>query len=281
VIADVIRSCDCSEVTLSADRVAPGVSGYVELVVDLGGESAREVTARVHSNDPARPVVQLHLDVMEAIPEGSGPALVDLDPGWLDLGDVNGTDAVRARVRVIQRRPDPRGFEVLSIVSPTSHLTAREVSYEPPGVRVSGRDERRFRALEVTLLPGLPLGSFDEEVAVVTNAGPPLALRVTGRVTRGINVDPPVLFFGVVQSGETPERSLTVTAPKSHAWKVRSSPELDKHLSWEIEQDDQAGRVEIRARLRDTAPPGLLSGHLALTSGELRVDVPVDAWVSP
>jgi len=60
-ILDIEKSCGCTTATASAELVAPGEEGLVEVTLDLHGRHGpHEQTVTVLTNDPFRPAMTLY-----------------------------------------------------------------------------------------------------------------------------------------------------------------------------------------------------------------------------
>lgn len=97
VISQVRSSCGCTAALLSADRLPPGGRGELRAVFDSGRfRGPVSKTVFLHSNDPRRPVVELHL-------RGTVRPEIEMKPEQVDLGAVGPGGAREAQVTLVNR----------------------------------------------------------------------------------------------------------------------------------------------------------------------------------
>lgn len=137
VIEKVSSSCGCTAALASANTLAPGESGEIQASFDstrFRGSVSK--TVYLYTNDPAQPMVQLHL-------RGSVREEVSIEPQQVHFGVVTPKRAVRSTVSLVnQGKADIR---LAGLETTTPELAARlSADVIPPGGKV---------AVELTLTP--------------------------------------------------------------------------------------------------------------------------------
>ncbi|MCM2264727.1 MAG: DUF1573 domain-containing protein [Desulfuromonadales bacterium] len=136
-IEKVSSSCGCTAALASAKTLAPGESGEIQTSFDSTRfRGAISKTVYLYTNDPAQPMVQLHLN-------GNVQEEVSLDPQLVNFGVVAPKRTVKSTVSLINRGKREVRLEGLETTTP--ELVARlSAAIVPPGGKVS---------IELTLTP--------------------------------------------------------------------------------------------------------------------------------
>lgn len=163
VIGEVQVTCGCTTTQLDRRNFGPGEGSEIEIVYKPAGRGPVRRTVHVHSNDPANPVIDLHVDSQIR-------PFVEFEPHQLLLGELDRGREHRAKARF--RCGDP-GAVVLEVESLTPELEVQQL----------GEDEEGWRGLELRIRPDVPWGSFVGRVNV----------RVRGVVMPGAE---PVPYIG-------------------------------------------------------------------------------------
>jgi hypothetical protein len=159
--------------------------------------------------------------------------------------------------------------EVLEVSPSSEFIKARMLDFKDN----NGQYDRL--KLEVTTLPGLPLGRINETVTVRTNLAdkPTAVLRLTGSVIGDVEVTPEWMTF-VVTDGEN-TRSATLTKKifiSNHVsganLEIVSIKDTENHLDLDLRPLTEGQKYELTATLRPESIPerGNISGNVVLTT---------------
>ncbi len=234
-----------------AGALAPGAGAPLEIACDTvaRGERLRE-RLRLHSNDPARPVVTLELRA------ALEPALA-FDATLVELAPAAGAGAVRtARVRGFRAREAT--LTVAGVEGP--EVTARVLSAAAgglPGVAVECHGER--------------VGTHVGRVRVATSLAAPaeLSLGYTCRVAGNLTVTPTNPFLDL--RGPPPrEQTITVTSRRPD-FVLRGASVVEGPFVAAFAPAPAGSAWEVRVGVDDAAlPPGsrAVNGRLRLSSND-------------
>lgn len=136
-IEKVSSSCGCTAALASAKSLAPGSSGEIQATFDSTRfRGAISKTVYLYTNDPAQPVVQLHL-------KGNIQEELVIDPQQVNFGVVAPKRTVKSTVSLINK--GTREISLAGLETTTPELVARlGAEVIPPGGKV---------AVELTLTP--------------------------------------------------------------------------------------------------------------------------------
>ena len=199
-IAEVKAACGCTAALATENTVEPGKTGEIKVTFnsqDFNGEVHKSLT--VFSNDPEHKetVLQIKANVL---------ADVACSKMRLEFGDLSDPNMPKQQdLKVFS--PSNKKFKVTS-AAPSAEYIKTEI--------VPGEKENEY-VIHVRIAGNPPAGSFVANIALQTDIGKakPLSITVAGSMPSRTEVIPPKLFFGVVCSGTTPSRDLTV---KAHTW---------------------------------------------------------------
>jgi hypothetical protein len=268
-------TCVCA-VRLPEGPIAPGASAGVTLrwKSKLYVGPFRQ-TATILTNDPHRPEVTLRVTGRFKGPVGVVPSLVRLSgipPG----------ESAATEVRVINYLPEP-----LEIVGwePADRSTAEQI--DVAWERLTGeqlRDDPEARGgyrVEITVKPGLPVGSFRQRILLETRSAtvPTVEIPIEGTVAgdvflagRGWNAQTGTLSMGTIDRRRGAEWTLLVVVRGQHAEHVKLEPVevvpdvLEVSLGPTIHT---SGKALSRTRLTIRIPPGSEPAvHLGSGEGE-------------
>lgn len=185
--------CGCAAVNLEEDVVPPGAAVQVQVTVRLKDAGQLLFPVRIHSNDPLSPVTVYH--VRAAL---TRPALAT-DPARVNFGEIPRGLVRSRRLNVLKAdgTPWPRGDPLN--VAPARGFIEAEL------VRPSANAPKGVVVIEVRPRADLPLGSFEDALAIRASAGGPgLSVPVQGHVRPRIVATPGNLCFGDLMSGSDP-----------------------------------------------------------------------------
>ncbi len=161
------------------------------------------------------------------------------------------------------------GTEVLEVTPSSEFIKARMLDFTDN----NGQYDRM--KMEVTTLPGLPLGRINETVTVRTNLAdkPTAILRLTGSVIGDVEVTPEWMTF-VVTDGEN-TRPATLTKKifiSNHVdganLEIIDVKDAEGHLDLNLRPLTEGQKYELTATLRPESLPerGNISGNVVLTT---------------
>jgi hypothetical protein len=162
LIDRVSSSCGCTAVLVSSKNVPPGARGELQANFDSSrfrGEVSK--TIYLYSNDPARPVMQLHL-------QGKVLEIVDVKPNQVNFGEVKAKQPVAATVIL-------RNVSNKSLTLGGPRTTATELKVKMPRASFATGDEVTLE-LQLTPKPGQP--RFSGYVLVPVDGLPKNELRI-------------------------------------------------------------------------------------------------------
>jgi hypothetical protein len=119
-----------------------------------------------------------------------------------------------------------RKLDIIGLQSSGPHISLSSESYKDKRLR---DDLKRF-LVRVRLCPEkMDLGEFKSEVVISTSSTdmPRLEIAATGKILGNIVIQPPQLFFGFVNPGETCGRSLSII---SHAGRFFEITGIENHI---------------------------------------------------
>jgi hypothetical protein len=254
-------TCQCTIAKFADGKravVKPGEATKIDLeweTRDSIGDFSKGAT--IGTNDPARPSFPLEIkgNVHQAIVVIPNDRIVPMalvsseEPKTMHVAFFAPEQPKLKILKIATSKPD------LIVVNPKP---LSETELKPLNV------EGGYR-LEVEVKPGMPIGSFLDEVVIQTDSElePEVRLRVTGNVTGPISVVPERLrLINVTTSrGGSGEVTLLVRGGKSTRFEVASKPE---QLSVEVAPSETA-TLKGRYRMTVTVPPGTPSGQISDT----------------
>lgn len=137
IVEKVSSSCGCTAALASAKTLAPGESGEIRASFDSTRfRGAISKTVYLYTNDPAQPMVQLHV-------KGKVQEELALEPQLVNFGAVTPKRTVRSKVTLTNQ--GPREVRLDELATTTPELSARlSAEVIPPGGKA---------AVELTLTP--------------------------------------------------------------------------------------------------------------------------------
>jgi hypothetical protein len=255
-------TCKCTVAKLKAledsgerIKLKPGESTTIDLEWDskeVSGEFSQE--AKINTNDPERPMVPL-------IAKGKVHPAIIVIPGDRVAAMTNVSSDEPKKMNIALYAPEQPKLKLLKIATSKPDL----IVVNP--IPLSETELKQLNVtggyrLEVEVKPGMPLGSFRDEVVIETDnkLEPEVRLKVTGNVTGPISVLPNRLRLVNVTSnrGGAGEVTILVRGGKPTKFEVTRKP--DK-LNVEIASSDTS-KLKGSYRLTVTVPPGTPSGRI-------------------
>lgn len=214
----------------------------------------------VTSNDPKNPTTTIRVKVFIEV-------VFDFEQPSLYLGKVS-RDASTTKSSFILVKDLP-ATKVLEVNSSSEFINARMLDYTDN----NGHYDRM--KLEVTTLPGLPLGRINETVTLKTNLSdkPTAALRLTGSVIGDVEVSPEWMTFVVTDTASSRPSTLTKKIfISSHVvgaeLKIVDIKDTEDHLELTLKPLSPGKKYELTATLKPESIPekGNISGNVVLTT---------------
>ena len=279
----MIRStCSCTIANLAQGKTAtvkPGDSTEVELEFETRENNGHyRKSATIGSNDPA------HLET-EFIVDGEVRPAVILVPGaQTDFHELSDDEPDHiANVGVYSADKDD--FEIKAVTSSRPGIVTCEIEPMKEDALKHFKVKKGYQ-LNINVKSGLPLGSFREELVMITNhpLEPETRLYVTGRMTGPISVIPGLLRFVNVHSrtGERGDVTLLVRGHRATKFTVDQMPPKIKAEVVPFADVATTGKYRLTVIVPPGVPPGEISGEIVLKTDHpnaAEVKVPVSIYI--
>ncbi|CAN5802002.1 hypothetical protein BH23PLA1_BH23PLA1_29640 [soil metagenome] len=209
-------------------------------------------------------------------------------PEQVTLGTVSNEDTARSTVPVFS--PTQPDFQVESATTSRPEMLKAEVRSLTDEEREHLELESGY-AIDLILMPGMPLGDFRDELIIKTDhpSRPELRIPIDGKVVGAITAMPERLsWYGINgKQGGSKVITLSVRGQESTRFEPELTGRLQEALDVRIEPVNASASTPMRQyRLTITVPPGTPSGRF---SGQLvlktdhpqasELKIPVDAVV--
>lgn len=235
LISKVHASCGCTVATVSSQSIPPGQTATVTARLNLKGRRGDQTKIiTIESNDPKAGVYRLTL-------KGKSLIEIGLEPGYVNFGEVTGTNPVTKTVELLSRDPN------IELVSVTGDTDTTQASIEADA-------EGKRRQIRVTALPPFTEGFHRGELTVLTThpTQPKFKLPVSLLVPQPIHVVPQKLSIrGNYPGGLT--RAMLVRAGTVRNFKVLGVDVPDGSITAEVVEAGQ-GNYRIIVRGIPTSP---------------------------
>jgi hypothetical protein len=257
-------SCSCTVAKLQSEksgdetekkriRIPPGGSKSIEVTWETRNWIKFAQTATLGTNDLDHPVLNLSIRGRVLFP-------VEVEPSdTVAFTTISNEEISRASLTILS--PDRAGLKVTKVTSSKPDLIIADVKPMTPEELKSRRVPSGYNVV-VEVKPGMPLGSFREELVFQTDhpKQPELKVTVAGKVIGPISVVPQKLEMPSVASekGASGDLTLIVRGEKETHFQVAHAP---GKLQVAIAPDDRPGR-KGRYHMRVTVPPGSPTGYL-------------------
>lgn len=214
----------------------------------------------VTSNDPHSPTSTIRVKAFVEV-------VFDFERPSLYLGKVNRDGSITKSAFLLVKNLEET--EVLAITPSSEFITAKMLEFTDN----DGHYDRM--KLEITALPGLPLGRINETITVKTNLEekPTAVLRLTGSVIGDVEVTPEWMTFVVTDTASSRPSTLTkkifinnhVEGANLEIIDIRDP---EGHLELSLRPLTEGKKYELTARLKTESIPerGNVSGNVILTT---------------
>jgi hypothetical protein len=250
-------TCSCTIAKLEGGKKAtlkPGVATTIDLewnTKEFKDDYSQGAT--FGTNDPRMPTFNL------TIKGKVYPPVVIMPPEMIQFPRISNEESHRAKFAVYsQERPELKVLKVTSskpelIVAQTRELTDEEVKQ----LKI-----KRGTMVTVEVKPGMPLGTFHEELVVQTDhpKQPMTRMSVGGLIYGPISVTPPGARMSNVnaQKGASMDILMTVRGGKETRFEVADKP---AKIEVSVHRDDKVD-PKGRYRLTVAVPPGTAAGEV-------------------
>ena len=208
--------------------------------------------ATIGTNDPSRPSFSL------TVKGKVYPPVVIFPPEMITLNGISNEEVTRTRIAVFSMdRPDMK-IKKVSTSRPALIVATQEPLSESD--RVQLKVPKGGYRVDVEVKPGMPLGTFQDELVIETDhpLRPVVKVTIAGKTTGPISVLPERLRMTNVTSsqGATQNLTLVVRSGKPTKFEVTHKP---AKVDIKITPDEkQKGRYRLTA----TVPAGTSAGHI-------------------
>jgi hypothetical protein len=217
-------TCKCTLGHVTDKPIAPAESTTVKLEWKaLAEEGPFRQTARIETNDPTQPELELTI-------EGEVMTATGVQPPDFVIDKVAVNDTKSAEVYVMAMLQDDLEVESAELSDPTTR-DKFDIKIEPvERDKLPNSAARDGVKITLTVKPGLPVGRFDQSLTLHTNLkdGPVLHIPVFGRVVGDITVhgtqwlpEQDILMMGQVKSSEGKKSLLNLVARGENAGDVK------------------------------------------------------------
>lgn len=236
-------------------KLKPGETTSIDLEWDSKEvDGAFNQEAKINTNDPERPMIPL-------IAKGAVHPAIIVVPKDRVAAMTNVSSDEPKRVSVALFAPEQPDLKILKIATSKPELIVVEPKPFTPEELKTLKAKAGYR-LDVEVKPGMPLGTFRDEVVIETDnkLEPEIRLKVTGTVTGPISVLPNRLRLINVSTtrGGSGEVTLMVRGGKPTKFEVaRKSDKVEVAIA-----PNETAKLKGSYRLTVTVPPGTPSGEI-------------------
>jgi hypothetical protein len=251
-------TCSCTIAKLENGQkavVKPGEATPIELewnTKDFERDNYSQ-GATFGTNDPDRPT--FHLTVAGKV----APAVIVYPPQMIEFQTISNEETHQAQIAVFS--PDRPGMKLTKLTTSKPGLIVAEAAPMTPEQAKQLKTEAGYR-VTVQIKPGMPQGTFQEEVLIQTDHPhqPEVKLMMRGTMIGPISVIPEALRMPDVSGlkGGRAELTLLVRGGHETYFEVAHAP---AKLQVTIERDDTP-TIKGRYRMTVTIPPGTPAGSI-------------------
>lgn len=248
---------------------APGESGFIKVTFNPQGKhGAADQRVTVTSNDPQQPeqILKIHAFVRTTI---------SFDPPLVGFGDVSVGEVRKQIVKVNGPAPD---FKIdYASVSKGRYVTVKVLGTQP--ATIDG-EEVSQTTLELTFNGTAPRGTLNAVTTVRTNnENFPLAdLQVMAEVVGDLQVLPPRVNVGIIESGQEFSRVFKVTSRSGKPFKILNVGQRTalSPLAINVTPLEPGNETAYQVEVKGTGPTSATPISATLT---LNTDNPTDRTV--
>ena len=270
-------TCKCTKYEIAKTELKPGESTKVTMEWTAKGmDGPFRNRATIHTNDPRRNLVELTVT-------GRVTTAIKAEPETVDFARVQVGQAATARIRLLGFLPEGFRIEKQEFLEPKyadhfevkiHRMTSEELANQKPptfeGMPSLTKDVKCGYTAELTVKPGLPVGTFRQQLRLTTNVKttPMVTIPIGGLVVSediavvgyGFDRATQVLDLGVIGAEKDTTRTLTLFATGPHSRQIEFqlaevSPKdvLDVHVGKRV---DLTGKPGTQTQLTVRVPKG-------------------------
>jgi hypothetical protein len=194
VISSVKTSCGCLRPDRLSAKVPSGSSTEIRFSLsenELVRGVTNESTIFIGSNDPARPNIEIPVDVFYEVPVWITPNEVMVEATYMDVSSRKG-EVFSAKVLIDDSRK--KDLEITDVELSSDYLETHRMEKR---ISYANGSERHFFVITVIGKAGYPIGPINELLSFRTNSGEASKVRIPikGAVTGPCSVRPNVVVL--------------------------------------------------------------------------------------
>jgi hypothetical protein len=274
-LVGIRTSCNCTAPAILTPVVKPGETARVlarfestNINTNQIKEKQATLTLTVRKD---RPYVEI--GELQFVVRGRVRVDVVLDPGMVSFGDVVlGGEARRTLKILYAGNPN---WQIVDVLSTNPNLKA-----ERKEVQRNLQTRRVDYELTITIGPEQPVGSFDDQLTLVTNdtSNQQMSFNVQGHVNPAIRVSP--VKLGIVPKNQKVTKSMIVRGDKPFTIRRVSSGDERVHFS----PDPESKTLHILDYTVDTSTIGQIATQITIETdnpGQSIATVPFEVQIVP
>lgn len=181
-------TCKCTEFSVDKPEIAPGENANINIKWDVKTSDPQfEQSGPLNTNDQRRP--SIHLTV-----KGSVIDTVRAERSDIHFSDISANEPASANLNIFGFRGSELTIESVSFTDADLEKFF-DVSFAPLSPEEVGKEHAAKSGLKMTVAtkPGLPLGSFNQTVQIVTNQNTPsvVSIHLIGNAVSDIHLAGP------------------------------------------------------------------------------------------
>ena len=257
IILDLIPGCNCAKFEISRKIIPPGEQAQLTMAYDITGRWGETATsAKLLSNDFDQPILTF-------VMRGIAKTTLGISPKGIELGRIPDSDKMNPIAQKIGIR-DPG----------TGDLKIKKIKTSSNAVRVQLIQEKMGADVEIHLMiiPGQcvqisPEKQFEEQITIYTNyeESPQFVVPIRGQIGPVIELSLERFFFGFVNRGQSPAKSVVVRGDERTKWHITRVETDSSAISIDIIPITPGQEYRVEARfLSDLASSDVVKGTVTL-----------------
>jgi hypothetical protein len=283
-------SCSCTVAKLADEKltgaggakktvkIPPGKSTQIEVSWETRDWNSFGQTVTLGTNDPEKSTITLIVRGKVLLPVAVEPS------NTVSFANVSNEETHRASITILS--PDQAGLKLTKVVSSKPGLIVAEVLPMTPE-QINTLKVKSGYTMAIEVKPGMPLGSFREELLIQTDHPNQSEVKVTvaGKMTGPITVFPEKLeMFNVAsRQGASRDLSLMVRGGRETHFEVARAPEKVKVAIVPDDSSRTKGRYRMTVTVPSGTPAGFVDDRIVLKTDHPQVGevkIPVSIYIS-
>jgi len=266
-------SCGCTSAFIGkgadakAMTIAPGISGSVQVSMDVNNVGTQEQMVTLETNDPQRPLVYLTI-------VATSPQNIEVSPTSLFLNSDKG-QAVSRDIQIV----GPASMKILSVETNQPDLTTDIQNGDKNSVSHTWK-------INVARSQNAKVGDYKATISIRTdNVDRPLiTIPVTGKVTGDLNITPPNGFFGFVKAGQSQDIEIILRSRSGKPFQILGLRfEGKNHKLLKVTDENKGDSVSHHLKIAlSSSRPVFLQEQLVLETnieGESKRIIPITGLI--